>query len=106
MKNENLVITAGFAEVPKGTTLYNMYKMIGCVIIINTENLTIHDISFTFVMNTTSDFIAQLLRGISIQDGLDEAIEIIQKKVFIPGQGALIHSLKQAYDRYCESLPC
>lgn len=37
---DNTVLVAGFAEFPKGTTLYEVYKMISCVLIINSDNET------------------------------------------------------------------
>lgn len=98
----NTVLVAGFAEFPKGTTLYEVYKLISCVMIINPDDETIQDISFSFVMDKTNEFISRQLRGISIKNGLDEAKEKIRATMLIPGQGALIYAMQQAYDRYCE----
>ncbi|NGQ96130.1 DUF3870 domain-containing protein [Brevibacillus sp. SYP-B805] len=98
----NTVLVAGFAEFPKGTTLYEVYKIISCVMIINNDDETIQDISFSFVMDKTNEFISQQLRGISIKNGIDEAKEKIRASMLIPGQGALIYAMQQAYDRYCE----
>nr|WP_277603150.1 DUF3870 domain-containing protein [Brevibacillus sp. SYP-B805] len=95
-------MVAGFAEFPKGTTLYEVYKIISCVMIINNDDETIQDISFSFVMDKTNEFISQQLRGISIKNGIDEAKEKIRASMLIPGQGALIYAMQQAYDRYCE----
>lgn len=99
---DNTVLVAGFAEFPKGTTLYEVYKMISCVLIINSDNETIEDVSFSFVMDKTNQFISGQLRGISLKDGITEAKEKIRASMLIPGQGAVLYALQQAYDRYCE----
>lgn len=98
----SLVMTAGFAEFPKDTTLHEVYRMIGCVMIVDKETEIIHDISFTFVMDISNQFLAGLLRGASVQNGLDEVKRRLKGSIQVPGQGAILYAIQQAYDRYCE----
>lgn len=101
---KNTVLVAGFAEVPKGTTLYEVYKMISCVLIINKDDESIEEVSFSFVMDKTNQYISDQLRGLSIKNGIDELKGKIRETMLIPGQGAILYALQQAYDRYCEKI--
>ncbi|MBO8163532.1 MAG: DUF3870 domain-containing protein [Brevibacillus sp.] len=98
----NTVLAAGFAQVPKGTTLYELYTLVGCVLIIDVDDDVIVDASFTFVMEKTSDYLAHLLRGKSIANGVGEITKLIQERFLAPGQGAVLQSIRAAIDRYHE----
>ncbi|MFY0542892.1 DUF3870 domain-containing protein [Brevibacillus sp. H7] len=100
--DKNTVLAAGFAQIPKGTTLYEVSTMVGCVLIIDVENEEICDASFTFVMDKTSDYLAGLLRGKSIADGLGDIPQVIQERFLAPGQGAVLQAIRAAVDRYHE----
>ncbi|MFM1653375.1 DUF3870 domain-containing protein [Brevibacillus sp. B_LB10_24] len=99
---ENTVLVAGFAEIPKGTSMYEVYKLVGCVMVINRDTDIIEDISFSFVMDMTNEFVSHQLRGMSVKNGLGEAKEKLKSTMLVPGQGAILYALQQAYDRYCE----
>jgi hypothetical protein len=96
------VLTAGFAQIPKGTTLYELSTMVGCVLIIDVEDDVICDASFTFVMEKTSDFLASLLRGKSVANGMAEIVQEVQERFLAPGQGAVLQAIRAAVDRYHE----
>jgi hypothetical protein len=100
---KNTVLVAGFAQVPKGTTLYKVYSMVGCVLIIDVDEQVICDAGFTFVMEKTSEYLADLIRGKSIANGLGEVNRAIQERFLAPGQGAVLQSIRAAMDRYYES---
>lgn len=100
--NPDCVLAAGFAQLPKGTTLYEVQKTVGCVLIINKKTEIIEDASFTFVMELTNQFISSMIRGKSIKNGIDPIAEEIQKRFLVPPQRAIIQAIRSAYDRYCE----
>lgn len=99
---KNTVLTAGFAQVPKGTTLYDVSTMIGCVLIIDADRDVICDASFTFVMDKTSQFLASLLLGKSVADGIQEITQVVQERFLAPGQGAVLQAIRAAVERYHE----
>lgn len=101
-KNRNTVLTAGFAQIPKGTTLYEVSTMVGCVLIIDADDGVICDASFTFVMDKTSEFLVSLLVGKSVAAGLQEITQTIQERFLAPGQGAVLQAIRAAVDRYHE----
>jgi hypothetical protein len=100
--DKNTVLAAGFAQIPKGTTLYEVSTMVGCVLIIDVDTDEICDASFTFVMDKTSEYLAGLLRGKIISDGLGDIPQVIQERFLAPGQGAVLQAIRAAVDRYHE----
>lgn len=99
---KNTVLAAGFAQIPKGTTLYEVSTMVGCVLIIDIDDQVICDVGFTFVMEKTSEYLADLIRGKSIANGLGEINQAIQERFLAPGQGAVLQAIRAAVDRYHE----
>lgn len=100
--DKHTVLAAGFAQIPKGTTLYEVSTMVGCVLIIDVNTDEICDASFTFVMDKTSEFLAGLLRGKNIAHGLGDIPQVVQERFLAPGQGAVVQAIRAAVDRYHE----
>ncbi|USG64466.1 DUF3870 domain-containing protein [Brevibacillus ruminantium] len=98
----NTVLTAGFAQIPKGTTLYEVSTVVGCVLIIDVDKEVICDASFTFYMDKTSDFLAGLLRGRSVANGMAEITPVVQDRFLGPGQGAVLQAIRGAVERFME----
>jgi hypothetical protein len=96
------VLVAGFAQLPKGTPIYEIQKTIGCVLIIDKDTDVIVEASFTFIMDVTNEFISSLIRGKSIKNGIDQIIHQIKTRFLVPPQRAVIQALLSAYDRYRE----
>lgn len=100
---DSYVLVAGFAQLPKGTPVFETQKVIGCMLIIDTETDIIVDSSFTFIKDFTNDFIAALIQGQSLKSGIDPIIQIIEKRFIVPPQKAVIQALIAAYNRYLET---
>ncbi|MFD2369024.1 DUF3870 domain-containing protein [Brevibacillus sp. GCM10020057] len=96
------VLTAGFAQIPKGTSLYEVSTMVGCVLIIDADHDVICDASFTFVMDKTSEFLVSLLVGKSVAGGMQEIAQVVQERFLGPGQGAVLQAIRAAVERYQE----
>ena len=99
----NTVLVAGFAQFPKGNSLFETQKNIGCILIVNVDTHVIEEATFTFLMETTNRFAASLLKGRSLAQGIDSIVRDLEKHMLIPGQRALIQSFCSAYERYCEA---
>ncbi|WP_232700110.1 DUF3870 domain-containing protein [Brevibacillus daliensis] len=99
---DSYVLVAGFAQLPKGTPIYEIQKMIGCVLIIDKDTETIIDASFTFLMSITNDFISSFFRGKSVGNGIEPLLEEVETKFLVPPQRAVIQSIRFAYERYLE----
>lgn len=104
MTNDTVLIT-GFAQLPRGTTLYEQYKTIGVVLVVNTKTEIIEDVEFTFIADLTNYFLSSLVKGYDLGQGINPLIEMIKKRCLLPSVGAIIQSIKSAWDRYQESKP-
>ncbi|MBB6446224.1 DUF3870 domain-containing protein [Bacillus benzoevorans] len=103
MGANNTVLIAGFAQLPKGTTQYEKYQSLAVVLVINVETEVIEDAEFTFIADLTNYYLTSLVRGYDLKQGINPLVEILRNRVLIPSQGAVIQSIKSAYDRYRES---
>ena len=98
---DNYVLVAGFAQLPKGTPLFELQKTIGCILVVDTENDTIINATFTFLQKLTNDFISALIRGKSLEN-IDDIILDIENRFIVPPQKAVIQALIQAKKKYQE----
>jgi hypothetical protein len=98
---ENYVLVAGFAQLPKGTSVFEMQKHIGCILLVDPETDTIKDATFTFLQGLTNQFIASLLVGKSLEN-TDGIILDIEKRFIVPPQKAVIQALLTAKKNYRE----
>jgi len=103
MGNRDNVLITGFAQVPRGTTLYERNKIIGVVLVVNTKTEIIEDAEFTFVADLTNYYLSDLIKGYDLKKGIQPLTEIIKKHCLIPSQGAIIQAVRSAWDRYHES---
>ena len=97
---DSYIMVVGFAQLPKGTPVFELQKTIGCMLIVDTETNVIIKATFTFIKDFTNEFIAELLRGKSLDD-LDEIIKEIENRFLIPPYKAVIQALisaKKIYD--------
>jgi len=100
--DKHTVLTAGFAQIPKGTSLHEASTMVGYVLIIDADHDVICDASFPFVMDKTSEFLVSLLVGKSVADGMREMAQVVQERFLAPGQGAVLQAIRAAVERYHE----
>jgi hypothetical protein len=101
MKKDTVLVT-GFAQLPRGTTLYERFRTIGVVLVINTKMETIEDLEFTFVADLTKYYLTSLLKDYDLKQGIGPLLELIKNHVLIPSQGAIIQAIRSAWDRYEE----
>lgn len=103
MMNEDNVLITGFAQLPRGTTLYERNKIIGVVLVINYKTEVIEDAEFTFVADLTNFYLSSLVKGYQMKQGIIPLIDKVKKHCLIPSQGAIIQAIRSAWDRYQES---
>ncbi|MFO3720051.1 DUF3870 domain-containing protein [Staphylococcus felis] len=104
MRQEDQVylIVVGFAHLPKGTPLYEVHKYIASVLKVDTNNHTIVDASFNYLLPLTNEFITTLIKNYKVTDGLEPISKIIEKHYVATEQKALIQSLNACFERYYE----
>ncbi|WP_409271430.1 DUF3870 domain-containing protein [Neobacillus sp. SCS-31] len=99
---DSYVFVAGFAQLPKGTPVFEMQKSIGCLLIVDTESDMIVDCDFTFIKEITNNFLSSQLRGQSIAQGADHLTGLIETRFLVPPQKAIMQAVVSAYTRYHE----
>lgn len=100
--NENNLLITGFAQLPKGTTLFQHNNIMAVALVINYEEQIIEDAEFTFVTDLSNYYLSSLIKGMSISNGMDSVYDRVRKHCQIPSQAALIQALRSAWDRYQE----
>jgi hypothetical protein len=103
MNTEETILVTGFAQGPRGTTVYETYKTIGVVLVINTRTGVIEDAQFTVLTELMDSYISSLVRGYDTKDGIATLLEKIKKHCLVPSQGAVVQAIRSAWDRYQES---
>ena len=99
---DHYVLVAGFAQLPKGTPVFELQKVIGCILIIDTEREIIVDGSFTFIKDITNNFLSSLLKGKSLKEGIEPITALIERRFLVPPQRAVLQAVISAYNRYLE----
>ncbi|WP_132010729.1 DUF3870 domain-containing protein [Mesobacillus foraminis] len=103
MKTEETILVTGFAQGPKGTTVYETYKTIGVVLVINTRTGVIEDAQFTVLTDLMDTYISSLIKGYDTTQGINPLLEKVKKHCLVPSQGAVVQAIRSAWDRYQES---
>lgn len=73
------VIFSAYAKLPAGITAYEVHKVIGVVVEIDMHTGRILQAECTLATKLASDFIAKMLVGYNMNDGLDELNAMIEK---------------------------
>ncbi|WP_134702784.1 DUF3870 domain-containing protein [Ammoniphilus sp. YIM 78166] len=105
MKTQDTILVTGFAQVPKGTTLYEIYKTMAVAMVINLKTEVIEDAEFTCTTDLMNYYLSDLVKGYDLKQGINPLLDTVKKHCIIPSQGALVQALRSAWDRYQESKP-
>lgn len=100
--DDKTILVAGFAQLPKGTSIFEVQKLIGCILIVNTETNIIEKATFTFIKDLTNEFVASLIMGHSLVDDVDKITENIEKRLLIQPQKATLQAIHSARTRYLD----
>ncbi len=98
--NMNTVFIAGYARLPSGMAARNMYDMLTITAEIDKKYGVIVSTSCTLATNHAQKFVEQLLRGYSLQDGIDAPVKKIREHYLGKAGSALESALKDLYKQY------
>lgn len=98
---ESYVLVAGFAQLPKGTPVYEVQKSIGCILVVDTETDMVMKATFTFIQPLTNEFVSSLITGRSLRE-IGLIILSIEERFIVPPQKAVIQALLSAKKSYAE----
>ncbi len=105
MEKENFnlldtVLVTGYAPSPQGTAMHSLYKYAGVVLEIDRNSDVIINAEFTFVTCLARDFIARVIQGYDLNDGLEGLFIRIRKRYWAPSTEAVNACVKAAVQRY------
>lgn len=96
----NTVFIAGHARLPSGMAAQNMYETLTITAEIDKKYAVIVDASCTLATVHGREFVQRLLRGYSLQDGIEIPIEEVRVHYLGKAGNALASALKDLYKQY------
>ncbi|GAB3042709.1 DUF3870 domain-containing protein [Virgibacillus ainsalahensis] len=96
----NTVFIAGHSRLPAGMAAKSMYETLTITAEIDKKYGVIVAANCTLATAHGREFIQQLLRGHSLQDGIDKPIEKVKTHYLGKAGGALASALKDLYKQY------
>ncbi|KAA9028361.1 DUF3870 domain-containing protein [Niallia endozanthoxylica] len=94
MFNGKTIFIAGHARLPQGMAAKSVFETLTITAEIDKKYGVVLEASCTLATEHGREFIGRLLKGISLNDGVDEAIEAIQTYYRGKATNALIAALK------------
>ncbi len=94
MFNRKTIFIAGHARLPQGMAAKSVFETLTITAEIDKKYGVVLEASCTLATEHGREFIGRLLKGISLNDGVDEAIEAIQTYYRGKATNALVAALK------------
>ncbi|MBU8906103.1 DUF3870 domain-containing protein [Desertibacillus haloalkaliphilus] len=96
----NLYFIAGHARLPQGMAAKSVFDTLTITAEVDKRYGVIVDASCTLATDHGRDFIGQLLQGISLTDGVDQPIQLIQEHYRGKAVNALTAAIKDLHVQY------
>ncbi|TCL38838.1 uncharacterized protein DUF3870 [Anaerospora hongkongensis] len=100
MFNKNIVLFSGSAKLPVDTASFKKYKYISLVVLIDMQSGEIVEVEYTVLTQLSRNFIASLLVGNSLMNGIGEIVNSISVYYQGDARKAIITSLRTIYAKY------
>lgn len=94
MLNGKTIFIAGHARLPQGMAAKSVFETLTITAEVDTKYGVILEASCTLATEHGRHFIGQLLKGMSLQDGIDEAVNAIHMYYRGKASNALVAALK------------
>ncbi|MBP2643183.1 MAG: hypothetical protein H6Q67_1070 [Firmicutes bacterium] len=94
------LLFSAHTQLPEGTDLHQTYRYVSVILKVNSENGQIIDCAVPIYCQLTADFIAEIIRGKSIETDLPLIIKEMEERLFTGSRRALISALQMIRDRY------
>lgn len=96
----NTIFIAGHARLPSGMAAQNMYETLTITAEIDKKYGVIVAASCTLATLHGQEYIEQLLRGYSLQDGIEKPVDHVKNHYLGKAGNALSSALKDLYKQY------
>ncbi|EGL82562.1 hypothetical protein CathTA2_1924 [Caldalkalibacillus thermarum TA2.A1] len=95
-----IIMLAGHAKLPQGMAAKSVYETLTITAEVEEKYGVIIDASCTLATAHAQEFLGRLLRGCSLQDGVEELVERIQTYYHGKAQQALIAAIKDLHRQF------
>lgn len=100
MLPSNTIFIAGHARLPQGMAAQSVFGTLTITAEIDKKYGVIVEASCTLATEHGRDFVGNLLKGLSLQDGIDEPIHLLQTHYRGRALNALTAALKDLYTQF------
>jgi Domain of unknown function (DUF3870) len=100
----NTIFIAGHARLPSGMAAQNMYEMLTITAEIDRKYGVIVAASCTLATEHGRDFIQHLLRGYSLQDGIEDPVHAVKLHYMGKAGNAIVSALKDLHKQYVTNI--
>lgn len=100
MPTTHTYFIAGYARLPQGMAAKSLYDTLTITAEIDQKYGVIIEASCTLATEHGRNYINRLLRGISLRDGVDRAVQLVQTHYHGRGANALVAALKDLCLQY------
>lgn len=104
MGYEHTYFVAGHSRLPQGMAAKSIFETLTITAEVDQKYGVILEASCTLATEHGRDYIGRLLRGLSLHDGIEEPIEIIQRQYLGKATNALVAALKDLHAKFEEML--
>lgn len=98
--NTNICFLAGHARLPQGMAAQSVFNSLTITVEVDKKYGVIIEASCTLATEHGREFINQLLRGISLRDGIEEPVKILYEHYRGKAGNALVAALKDLHYQY------
>jgi hypothetical protein len=96
----NTIFIAGHARLPTGMAAQNMFEMLTITAEIDRKYGVIVAASCTLATEHGRDFIQHLLRGYSLQDGIEAPVKAVKSHYMGKAGNAIVSALNDLHKQY------
>src|SRR5690625_3306670 len=100
LKYMNTIFIAGHARLPSGMAAKSIYDTLTITAEVDRKYGVIISTSCTLATIHAQQFVEQILRGYSLQDGIEQPVEKIRQNYLGKAGSALESALKDLYKQY------
>lgn len=98
--NGKSIFIAGHAKLPQGMAAKSVFDSLTITAEVDSKYGVILEASCTLATEHGRNFIGSLLRGCSLQEGIEEPIALVQRHYLGKAQNALVAALRDLHMQY------
>lgn len=99
MRRDTIICT-GYSKLPDGMAAKNLFGVMGVGLEVDPQTCRVVNASSTLVTNMCTDFIAGILVGHCLLEGIEMPIQAFEQRYFGLGKKAIVAAIRDAYNQF------